>query len=135
MSALSHVRNSAAGAAVLRQPRLPLRPRVLLTPQALALGPCSCDVRSAALSCRQPLLPAEVDARAAGSIFGSNSSSKRRTLVIRESGAAGGLGSHGGASGDPVDTWPKRLLLGVALAYISLVVLVPFLNVFFQVCR
>jgi sulfate transport system permease protein len=34
-----------------------------------------------------------------------------------------------------VDTWPKRLLLGVALAYISLVVLVPFLNVFFQVCR
>ncbi len=35
-----------------------------------------------------------------------------------------------------VDNWPKRMLVGVAVAYIALVVLVPFFNVFIQVgCR
>jgi hypothetical protein len=32
-----------------------------------------------------------------------------------------------------VDTWPKRGLLGVALTYIGLVVVLPFANVFIQV--
>jgi hypothetical protein len=32
-----------------------------------------------------------------------------------------------------VDNLPKKLLLGVAVAYIALVVILPFLNVFLQV--
>ncbi|KAG2425847.1 hypothetical protein HXX76_013471 [Chlamydomonas incerta] len=42
------------------------------------------------------------------------------------------MGAHGGGTGDPVDNWVKKLLVGIAAAYIGLVVLVPFLNVFFQ---
>lgn len=34
--------------------------------------------------------------------------------------------------GEPVDSLPKRLLLGVAVAYIALVVILPFVNVFLQ---
>lgn len=40
-------------------------------------------------------------------------------------GAAEGLG-------DPVDNWLKRVLLGTAVGYICLVVLLPFFNVFLQ---
>ncbi len=32
-----------------------------------------------------------------------------------------------------VDNWAKRLLVGAAVAYIAVVVLVPFFNVFYQV--
>ncbi|KXZ51734.1 hypothetical protein GPECTOR_11g181 [Gonium pectorale] len=42
------------------------------------------------------------------------------------------MGAHGGGVGDPIDSWPRRILLGVALGYIALVVLVPFFNVFIQ---
>lgn len=58
--------------------------------------------------------------------------SRRRAVAVRAGGAAGGMGAHGGAGGDPVDSWPKRLILGVALAYIALVVILPFINVFLQ---
>ncbi|KAI8472223.1 MAG: ABC transporter type 1, transmembrane domain MetI-like protein [Monoraphidium minutum] len=42
------------------------------------------------------------------------------------------MGGHGGGGGEPVNTGPRRLLLGVALAYVTLVVLLPFVNVFIQ---
>eukprot|EP00879_Flechtneria_rotunda_P013266 GHRR01013853.1.p1 GENE.GHRR01013853.1~~GHRR01013853.1.p1 ORF type:complete len:361 (+),score=95.06 GHRR01013853.1:652-1734(+) len=57
--------------------------------------------------------------------------SKRR-LVISASGPAGGLGGHGGGRGESVDTLPKKILLGIALAYIALMVIIPFINVFIQ---
>ncbi|GLI66057.1 hypothetical protein VaNZ11_009772 [Volvox africanus] len=56
----------------------------------------------------------------------------RGALLISQAGPAGGMGSHGGALGEPVDNWPKRILVGLAVGYIALVVLVPFFNVFFQ---
>ncbi|GBF92244.1 sulfate ABC transporter permease subunit [Raphidocelis subcapitata] len=70
-----------------------------------------------------------------GSSDGSGSggaAAAQRRRVIAASGAAGGMGGHGGGRGEPVDSLPKRLLLGVAIAYIALVVLLPFINVFIQ---
>eukprot|EP00877_Chromochloris_zofingiensis_P014242 jgi/Chrzof1/9071/Cz03g35020.t1 len=64
-----------------------------------------------------------------------NSKVRRRGSLLRlSSGAAGGLataGSHGG-SGEPLDNWPKKLLAGLAVAYIAMVVVIPFINVFVQ---
>jgi len=42
------------------------------------------------------------------------------------------MGGHGGSGGKPVEGfWPK-LLVGAAIAYIALIVLIPFANVFVQ---
>ena len=44
-----------------------------------------------------------------------------------------GKSSHGLLLFLQVDSLPKKLLLGVAVTYIALVVILPFLNVFLQV--
>ncbi|GIL78826.1 hypothetical protein Vretifemale_8195 [Volvox reticuliferus] len=56
----------------------------------------------------------------------------RGGLLISQAGPAGGMGGHGGGLGEPADSWPRRILVGLAVAYIALVVLVPFFNVFIQ---
>ncbi|CAD7700640.1 unnamed protein product [Ostreobium quekettii] len=45
-------------------------------------------------------------------------------------GGGGGLGSGGEGDAEPVDTWQKGLLVGIAASYVTLVVLLPFANVF-----
>ncbi|WIA18273.1 hypothetical protein OEZ86_001870 [Tetradesmus obliquus] len=42
------------------------------------------------------------------------------------------MGAHGGGRGEPVDTWQKKTILGVAITYILLTVILPFINVFIQ---
>uniref|UniRef100_A0A7S0V4D2 ABC transmembrane type-1 domain-containing protein n=1 Tax=Polytomella parva TaxID=51329 RepID=A0A7S0V4D2_9CHLO len=56
----------------------------------------------------------------------------RRPRHVVEAGPAGGLGGHSASAGEPVDTPVKRTILTVAVAYIFLVVLIPFFNVFIQ---
>lgn len=60
----------------------------------------------------------------------------RRQLVIRASGPGGGMGSGSGAGpNQPLDTPGKKILVGTAVAYMSLIVILPFLNVFLQAFR
>ena len=57
-----------------------------------------------------------------------------RGRVVAAGGPAGGMGAAGGhgGRGEPVNTAARRVLLGVAVAYVSLVVIIPFINVFIQ---
>ena len=55
---------------------------------------------------------------------------------ICHGGPAGGLGGgSGGDEGRPIETTGQKILLGIALSYMTLIVLLPFGNVFFEVCR
>eukprot|EP01025_Chloroclados_australasicus_P033857 TRINITY_DN3463_c0_g1_i1.p1 TRINITY_DN3463_c0_g1~~TRINITY_DN3463_c0_g1_i1.p1 ORF type:complete len:400 (+),score=37.77 TRINITY_DN3463_c0_g1_i1:182-1201(+) len=57
----------------------------------------------------------------------------RGNVVIRAGGPSGGLG--GGKpqrEPEPVDTWQKALLVGIGYSWVVLMVILPFLNVFYQ---
>ncbi|MEW5319250.1 MAG: hypothetical protein WDW38_010413 [Sanguina aurantia] len=58
---------------------------------------------------------------------------RRRGLVVSNSGAAGGMAHGSGGRGAKVNTAFSRTLVGLAVFYIAIVVLLPFFNVFVQV--
>ncbi|KAL4430652.1 hypothetical protein ABPG75_005908 [Micractinium tetrahymenae] len=47
-------------------------------------------------------------------------------------GGGGGLGGHGGGPGRPVETLGQKALLGTAVGFMALIVIIPFVNVFVQ---
>lgn len=47
-------------------------------------------------------------------------------------GGGGGLGHGGGGGGQPVTTPGQRALVAIAVGYMALIVVLPFLNVFVQ---
>ena len=58
------------------------------------------------------------------------------SLVALAGPAGGGVGSKaGGASGEEVDSPGRLLLVGVGIAYVALILLLPAANVFFQAFR
>ncbi|KAJ9505900.1 hypothetical protein QJQ45_017095 [Haematococcus lacustris] len=57
---------------------------------------------------------------------------QRSRLVVVASGPAGGMGASTAAGGRQPDSLPAKLLVGTAVAYITLMVLIPFANVFYQ---
>lgn len=56
-----------------------------------------------------------------------------RTSVITASGPAGGMNSGGPGRNQKVDTLGKKALVGIAVTYMLLIVLLPFINVFVEV--
>lgn len=60
---------------------------------------------------------------------GSSSSTGGSWIVH---GGGGGMGSGRKHEGEPIDTWQKALLVGIGVAYLMLIVILPFLNVFVQ---
>ena len=58
-----------------------------------------------------------------------------RSLVITASGPAGGMNSGGSGPGknQEVDTLGKKALVSVAVTYMLLIVILPFINVFVEV--
>lgn len=57
----------------------------------------------------------------------------RSTLTVVASGPAGGMGSGGGGNGGrQVDSPAKAALVGIAVSYMALIVVLPFFNVFVQ---
>ena len=59
--------------------------------------------------------------------------SSRGQLQQRASGGGGGLGhGSGGGSGRPIETVGQKVMLGVAVGYMMLIVIIPFFNVFVQ---
>ena len=64
----------------------------------------------------------------------NKNNNNRNSVVVRSGGGpGGGLGSASGAGGNqPVDTPGKKLLLGIAVTYMALIVVFPFLNVFIE---
>ena len=58
--------------------------------------------------------------------------SSRGLLQKRASGGGGGLGHGSGGGGRPVETVGQKVMLGVAVSYMMLIVIIPFFNVFVQ---
>lgn len=67
-----------------------------------------------------------------GEASGGSSGSGRGALQVVAGGGGGGFGGHGSGRGEPVDTPAKAALVGIAVSYVALIVLIPFVAVFFQ---
>ncbi|BBN13743.1 sulfate/thiosulfate transport system permease protein [Marchantia polymorpha subsp. ruderalis] len=96
---------------------------------AAVQGRCCLDFQSSFL--RDGAFQSHLHGSLSSSSFGG-STSKRRTGVARAAGPAG-TGIRKTATGGTVPTKPGQfLLIGIAVAYMSLIVIIPFLNVFVQ---
>ena len=95
-----------------------------------AVGACSTSAPSTLRpSRRRPLPPLRSPHR-------DPQSHKSDSLVALAGPAGGGVGSKaGGLSGEEVNSPARLLLVGVGVAYVSLILLLPALNVFYQAFR
>ncbi|GMH45919.1 hypothetical protein BSKO_13882 [Bryopsis sp. KO-2023] len=59
-------------------------------------------------------------------------SGKRGDLLVPRGGGGGGMGAGKKHEGEPVDSWQKMVLVGLAVGYLVVIVMLPFLNVFVQ---
>lgn len=60
---------------------------------------------------------------------------QRGQLQIVAGGGGGKLGQGGSGSGQPVETLGQRVLVGVAVTYMAMIVIIPFLSVFVEAFR
>ena len=120
--------------------------RLLSTSSITAAVACSSSSSSSASTApfpkRSPLLPPlrrcpqRRDLRSKNRNSSSNETTLGDSLVALAGPAGGGVGSKaGGASGEEVDSPGRLLLVGVGIAYVALILLLPAANVFFQAFR